>query len=214
MMAWPHWQAHFLFALAWLSFGFAHSLLAREGVKNRLRHLCGAGYRLAYNGFAAVHLGLVWWAGSVLFAGRAPFAYAPWIQVVSWTVYILGWVAFINALRGYDLGRLGGTRQIRSKRRGIQEPENEPLRLDGFHQFVRHPLYAGGLMILWGRIGDPFALAIATWGTVYLLIGTILEERWLLKHYGEPYAAYRRKVPAVFPWKGKVVTTEEQREKG
>lgn len=196
---------HLLYGLAWLSFGAGHSLLARDSVKTYLRPLLGPWYRLAYNGFAIVHLGLVGWAGYVLYGPHDPFPLPTWAETTLQGFWLLGIAGFLIALRGYDLGRLTGTRQIRNHLRGIKEPEDEALRTDGLHRWVRHPLYAGGLLALWGRIGSEFDLATAVWASLYLWIGTLFEERALLRLYGEAYTDYRHRVPAVIPWKGRVL---------
>jgi protein-S-isoprenylcysteine O-methyltransferase Ste14 len=85
---------------------------------------------------------------------------------------------------------------------GRSTADDEPLQFRGLNRYVRHPLYAAGFMILWGRAGDPFAVATAVWGSLYLLIGTRLEERRLIRMFGSRYERYRRRVPAYFPWKG------------
>ena len=197
--------AHLWYGLACASFGLFHSLLARTSVKDRLRPALGPFYRLAYNGLATLHLAGIWIIGWVLFDGSPGFVFAGWAEITLTALYICGWVSMLYGLAGYDLGRLGGTRQIRNHFAGINEPEDEPLRRDGLHRFVRHPLYSAGFLILWGRVVDQFSLATAIWGSVYLVVGAVFEERWLLSHYGQAYAAYRERVPAFIPWKGRKV---------
>jgi protein-S-isoprenylcysteine O-methyltransferase Ste14 len=197
--------AHLTYALAWASFGVGHSLLAGTRAKGMLAQTLGPYYRLAYNFFAALHIGAVWLLGNWLLGDVPAFALPAWARIGLTGLSILGVVMLLVALRGYDLGRLAGTTQIRNHRRGIEEPEDEPLRTDGLHAWVRHPLYAAAYLILWGHAQDPFALATAIWASVYLAIGTWFEERRLLRLYGEGYRRYREKVPAVFPWHGKVL---------
>ncbi|MBC8158389.1 MAG: isoprenylcysteine carboxylmethyltransferase family protein [Alphaproteobacteria bacterium] len=194
--------AHLWFGLACASFGLFHSLLARSSATSPLRRTFGAYYRMAYNVFATAHLMAVWVAGRHFFAGMPEFAVADWFGYGLDTVYLCGWVVMLFGLAGYDSGRLGGLRQIRNHRNGIVEPEDEPLRTDGLHRFVRHPLYSAGFMILWGRVVDEFSLATAVWGSAYLVIGTYFEGRWLSKHYGRADTDYCARVPAVIPWKG------------
>jgi len=196
---------HLAYALAWLSFGMVHSLLARAAAKARLRPFLGPWYRLAYNGLAGLQLAAVWATGRLALADAAVFSLPSWGRGVLLAVEIAGWGLMAAALAGYDLGRLGGLSQIRNHRRGIAAPEDEPLRTDGLHRLVRHPVYAAGFLILWGRVGDEFDLATAAWGSLYLVIGAAFEERWLLAHYGAPYADYRRRVPAFLPWRGRAL---------
>jgi hypothetical protein len=39
--------------------------------------------------------------------------------------------------------------------------------------------------------------------TLYLLMGTFVEERKLVKEFGEPYQLYQRETPVFIPWKWK-----------
>jgi protein-S-isoprenylcysteine O-methyltransferase Ste14 len=198
-------DAQLIYAVAWLTFGAGHSLLAGETLKRRLHALFGAYYRLSYNLFAVVHLALVWWVGAWAFRGLDGSDLGSSLGPVPIVVNLAGWLLMLVGLGGYDLGRLGGTRQIRNHLKGIVEPDDEPLRLDGLHRYVRHPLYSAGFLILWGRVSDEFGLATAVWGSLYLLIGSGFEERRLLRLYGTAYADYRARVPAFVPWKGRVV---------
>ncbi len=143
--------------------------------------------------------------GWILLGGSSAFDRPGWADLVLGAVYVGGWALMIVALAGYDLSRLAGTAQIRAHRRGLAEEQDEPLRRDGLHRYVRHPAYTAGFLILWGQVVDPLTLATAVWGSLYLLIGSRFEERWLRTHYGEAYDTYRSKVPAFIPWKGKAI---------
>ena len=198
-------EAHVVYALAWASFGIVQSALAREGAKAWLRPRLGAWTRLAYNAIAVVHLGAVFAVGDWAMAPLGGFDLAPWAATALVVVQVVGWVAMLAALRGYDLGRLAGTRPIRAARNGVDEPDDEPLRTDGFHRYVRHPLYSAAFLILIGLADDPFGLATAIWGSVYLVVGTSFEERDLVRRYGAPYVDYRRRVPVFVPWKGRAI---------
>jgi protein-S-isoprenylcysteine O-methyltransferase Ste14 len=131
--------------------------------------------------------------------GHEPaFDLPAWGRVGLGAVHLAGWGVMLWSARFYDLGRLGGLAQLRRP----DEAEDEPLRLDGPHARVRHPLYSGAFLILWGAALSPLGLATAVWGSLYLLAGTWCEERRLLARYGEAYAAYRARVPAFIPWRG------------
>ena len=66
---------------------------------------------------------------------------------------------------------------------------------------VRHPWYAGGILIVW--IGNPDVTAVLTNLVItgYFLIGAIFEEQKLLAEFGEEYMDYRRRVSMFFPIK-------------
>lgn len=195
--------AHALTGLAWVSFGLGHSWLATFSARAWMARAFGPWTRVAYNIIATIHLALVWGVGR-LTLGSLPAFDLPAPLTWAMLALLLAGIAFLlHASAFYDMQRLMGLRQVRAARRGQADlAEDEDLRLDGPHQWVRHPLYLAGIMILWGLAFDPHGLSTAVWGTLYLVVGSWWEERKLLRLYGESYAAYRAQVPGFLPWKG------------
>lgn len=194
------WPAHLIYALAWASFGAGHSLLAGTMAKESLSRWLGRGYRLAYNLFSAVHIaavvGIGWWQ-----LGAAPaFALPPGVATGLLVGHVVGWAALLVLLRGYDLGRFAGLRQLRE---GGAAEDEEPLITTGAHAYVRHPLYAAAFVVLWTAATTPLGLATAVWASLYLWIGSRCEERRLAARFGDVYRRYARRVPAFVPWKGR-----------
>ncbi|GEO81558.1 methyltransferase family protein [Pararhodospirillum oryzae] len=191
---------HGLNAAAWASFGLGHSWLAQERGRRWLAGRFGPWGRVAYNAISVLHLGLVGVVGLLTLDTR-PFDLPPLalgaIQALAWAGALFGLYASLY----YDMGRLSGIRQVWAARQGrADEPEDEPLRLDGPHRWVRHPLYLAAFLLLWGGATSPFGLSVAAWGSAYLVIGTWFEERKLSRLYGEAYARHQAEVPAFFPW--------------
>jgi protein-S-isoprenylcysteine O-methyltransferase Ste14 len=193
---------HLLYAALWLGFGAGHSLLAGATLKRAF----GAGYRLAYNVIALGHLAAIMLVGRIwLDPGGAAFDRPFWLQALQGGLVIVGIAGLALALRSYDSGLLAGTAQWRAARRGeTVGDDDESLRLDGLHRYVRHPLYAAAFPVLWGLVDSEFALATALWASAYFWIGSRYEERRLIARYGDAYRAYRVRVPAFIPWKGRV----------
>lgn len=196
-------QAHLIYALGWLSFGAVHSILAAPSVQKRLLPFFGVAYRLCYNLFAMLHIGGVMALGGSMLSDQA-YSFEPGVAEAMIAIRILGVVVLLMALREYDLSLLSGLKQIRTGNRNTASKEDETLVTDGLHRFVRHPLYLGVYMIFWGGAVSDFGLATAVWGSLYLFIGARHEERSLSALYGEAYAEYQKRVPAVIPWKGRV----------
>ncbi len=194
------WQAHLVYALAWLSFGALHSLLAHEPPRGWLKRVCGVYGRLTYTAIAVLHLAAVAAVGAWLFRS-VPWTIWPWPLVGLFVlVHLCGWVFLLTVLRRYEAGRLLGTAQLAESRRGIADPsDDEALMTAGPHAVVRHPLYAAGLLILWGQALGGFGIATALWGSLYLVVGARLEERRLSVIFGQAYNDYRRAVPAFVP---------------
>ncbi|MDE2006260.1 MAG: isoprenylcysteine carboxylmethyltransferase family protein [Rhodospirillales bacterium] len=189
-----------LYALLWASFGAGHSLLAGARGHALLARAAGAADRLAYNLIALCHLGLVLGIGAWTMRGAGAFA-LPAPLGAAMTAMALGGVAILLAGgRGYDLPRFLGLAQLR---RGAAEHAlgAEPLTVTGLNAWVRHPLYLGLLMLLWGMARGRFALATAILASAYVLIGIRFEEQRLLRLHGAAYRAYRARVPMLLPWK-------------
>ena len=73
------------------------------------------------------------------------------------------------------------------------------------------PWYSLGLLILWTRDMDEARLTSALCITLYLWLGSLLEEAKLLAFHGEAYARYRARVPGLIPWPGRSLDADEAR---
>jgi protein-S-isoprenylcysteine O-methyltransferase Ste14 len=186
-----------LYALLWASFGAGHSALAAPPGRAWLLRIAGAGDRLAYNLIAMIHLALVLAIGRRLFADSS-FALPVGVLVLGWLAAAAGAVVLALAGRNYDLARFLGLAQFRDGTPD-QTATPEPLATAGINGVVRHPLYLGLLLIVWGVATSPFRLATAAAATAYLLIGIRFEERNLLRLYGDSYRSYRARVPMLLP---------------
>ena len=189
--------SHLLLALAWTGYCTLHSILADKGVKLFIRHRIGASftyYRTFYNLFAFVLLALlIIWQLNIT---------TKRIWQPNDLLYILGGLMTIAGLTGmgiilkkYFITSNGFTDLF-------YEGGTPVLVTDGLHRFVRHPLYFGTFLFLWGLF-----LLIPIWSllvvnmviTVYTLIGIHLEEKKLISIFGEQYLEYRKKVPMIWP---------------
>ena len=189
--------AHLAYAAAWAVFGLVHSLLARDILKRRLRPWLGRGYRLAYNGVALCSFLAVGWVGR-LTLGQFPAFDLGMAAMVLAVVHLSGWGIMVWGLAHTDRGRLLGLTQWRDPDAG----DDGPLAIAGPYRWTRHPLYLGGHLLLWGLAVSPLGLSTAIWGSLYLIVGAVLEERSLSRRYGESYARYRARVPFLVPWRG------------
>jgi protein-S-isoprenylcysteine O-methyltransferase Ste14 len=72
----------------------------------------------------------------------------------------------------------------------------------GPYRVVRHPIYAGALLILWGSIGGHFSILNAGAGLVVSLLvtGKIFEEERLLRAALPGYREYARSTKAIIPF--------------
>jgi protein-S-isoprenylcysteine O-methyltransferase Ste14 len=196
---------HLIYFALWLSFGLGHSLLAWPVVRRRVAAWVGPAERLTYNAVATLHVALVLGVGMWLAdAAEAPLGPA-WLQGLQWALAAVGVAVLYAGLRAYELDRFLGTWHLRRRAGPDSETVGEALVTRGLHRYVRHPLYSGGLALLWGMAQSEFGLATAVWGTLYLVVGTWFEERKLIRSFGQAYRDYRRRVPAFLPWKGRAI---------
>ena len=111
----------------------------------------------------------------------------------------------------------GAVSLIARDRRGREQPVTEVLAFDAESGLVavsvnssgeralqisseRHPLYLGGLLILWcSPVMTANLLVLYATLSVYLVIGARLEEIRLVRAFGEPYIQYQAQVPMLIP---------------
>jgi protein-S-isoprenylcysteine O-methyltransferase Ste14 len=186
---------HLLYALAWVSFGLVHSGLARPAAICWLRGLVGGWQRLTYNLIALAHLAVVLLFGRSLLGTDPPDV--PLFGVVR---VLLGGVTFVGL--AIVVGGVWQHKLIRFLGLRLQtDAEAEaPLQTGGFYRWVRHPIYFGALLVVWGLAQSPLGLATACWATLYTLVGTLFEERDLAAKYGAAYRDFQQRVPMLIPW--------------
>lgn len=185
---------HLIYALLWIGFAVSHSVLAGADVRRGIGRLAGRAHRLVYNALALVLLVAVLATGHWLAGHALPFVMPSalhWVMNVTVIAgLVLGWIA----LRSYHLGAFIGTAQLRGT-----DDTAAPLALSGLHRWMRHPLYSGVLLVVWGIARSELDVATACWVTLYLLIGSRIEEQRLIARYGDAYRQYRSKTPAFIP---------------
>ncbi len=79
---------------------------------------------------------------------------------------------------------------------------SDELMTSGVHRIVRHPLYTGTFIFIWGLfILFPYASTLVTDAiiTAYTLIGLRFEEKKLEKEFEIKYSEYKKQVPMLIP---------------
>jgi protein-S-isoprenylcysteine O-methyltransferase Ste14 len=187
-----------LLSSAWLAYYIVHSWLASHHFKRIFAHkfpLLFPRYRLLYN--LASTLLLIPPLGLLFFY--------PWAELWSWqgslsvlskSIGLVSIAGFLFSLRYYDGSAFIG---LTPNTDGHIGSVDEPFTLSPLHRFVRHPWYFLGLLFIWSQDMNTGWFITCSWATLYMFVGSRLEEKKLIVEYGEVYTRYCDKVPSLIP---------------
>jgi protein-S-isoprenylcysteine O-methyltransferase Ste14 len=117
-------------------------------------------------------------------------------MLIAGSLLMFLWAFFFD----YDPLSFFGIRQIFSY--GKTKNSNLPVELkkSGLLGIVRHPMYLALLMILWCNVFKMADIVVNTVLTIYIIIGTLLEEKKLVLEFGDTYVKYQSEVPMLIPF--------------
>lgn len=189
-----------LLVIAWCA---VHSAMISVSVTECLRKRlgpCFRFYRLFFNLFAIASLAFV-----------AVFAYSVQTEVLfSWSgywrlgqVFLIGGAVllFFLGMRHYDAFQFLGIKQIREGSYGTAITSTGTLDTSGILAVTRHPWYLATLFLVWGRSMDASTICVNVIISAYLVAGIYLEEKKLIREFGEQYLAYRQRVSTLIPFR-------------
>jgi protein-S-isoprenylcysteine O-methyltransferase Ste14 len=165
-------------------FALHHSVFARDSIKHRLAAIPARLLRSVYVWIASLLLMLmcaVWQPIGVDFYDVGGAA-----AVVAAIAQLGGVLLIARAVARIDPLELAGIHPTRPA---------DALQVDGPYRLVRHPLYLGWIVAVFGAghlTGDRLAFAVLT--SIYLVVAVPLEERSLRQSFGDEYARYQRAV--------------------
>jgi protein-S-isoprenylcysteine O-methyltransferase Ste14 len=123
------------------------------------------------------------------------------LAVVRYSLFSLSVFLFLAGARHYSLSAFLGLDQVRKSESNKTLSACPAFATSGILGVIRHPWYAGGLLLIWARDLGLTALIINFVLSLYLVTGAFLEERKLLKQFGDDYRHYQDRVSMLFPWK-------------
>jgi protein-S-isoprenylcysteine O-methyltransferase Ste14 len=179
--------------LLFSAFALHHSLLARTGVKRRLQQYIRP----------ELERSLYTWAASLLFIAVCTL-WQPipgvlyglegvW-AIAGYGVQAGGILLIARGAAALDALDLAGVRATLLAISGAA-PRHVPLETGGPYALVRHPLYLGWALFVFGSPTMTVTrAAFAVVSTAYLAIAIPWEERSLVQVFGTAYEEYRRKV--------------------
>jgi methanethiol S-methyltransferase len=116
--------------------------------------------------------------------------------LMSGSLVLFFWAFFFD----YDSLSFFGIRQILDFAKPKTATTPVELKKKGLLGMVRHPMYLALILYLWCQTFRMMDLVVNTLLTLYVLIGTWLEERKLVLEFGESYLRYQRQVPMLIPF--------------
>ena len=184
-----------------LLFFVEHSLMVRDSISSKITKIIPSESFYAFHSIVSgstLLLVVILWQESPLII---TFFSAPYVFILRLVQFIsiLGLIWGVKSLRNFDpFGRKQISRFIRRQK---EEQENKFIYSGPYH-FVRHPFYFFILIMIWAYpvTSADRLLFICLW-TVWIIIGTILEEKDLVKEIGTEYLEYKKKVPMLIPYK-------------
>ncbi len=180
-----------------------HSVMARPGFKERWTKIVPKSIeRSTYVLISSAILILLYWQWRPM-TGVVWEVEAAWAQYLLWAVLLGGIVLVLLSTFIINHFDLFGLRQVWFNFR--QKAHADPgFKVTFFYKFVRHPLYVGWIMSMWGTPSMTTGhLLFAAGLTTYILIAIRYEERDLVKFLGDDYVRYKEKVPMIIPTVGK-----------
>jgi methanethiol S-methyltransferase len=194
---------YFILALLWITFCVLHSGLISVTFTRFIQRKTGDFYRyhrLLYNIFSVVALipvGIY----SLSIRQEPFFVWDGYLLPVKYLLLATGILFFILGAKHYDASLFIGLAQIKDGTKHMLLNKSGRLSSQGILGVVRHPFYAGIFPLLWSNNLDITVLIINIILSIYVLIGTLLEERKLIVEFGDAYRDYQQRVSMLFPFK-------------
>ena len=195
----PLWQAIVTNLLLVILFGAQHSLMARAWFKKWwTKYVPEPMERSTYVLFTVVALItlFVFWQpmGGTVWSIESGF----WVGIIM-AIFALGWTLVLVSSFLINHFDLFGLRQVWLYFRKKPYTHLE-FKIKNLYSYIRHPLYLGLLLGLWAApVMSVTRFLFASMLTIYVLVGIYLEEKDMLRLFGERYSLYKSKVPKLIP---------------
>jgi len=191
---------YLLLCVLWILWCFLHSFFASTEITRWFKNHLGeksAFYGIFYNLFSLLTvLPLFYWQRAI--NGPIVIQLSPFLLTFKYITLILSLIVITWSFFSFDIKEFLGIKQIISRGQKNQKPV---ISKHGFYRIVRHPMYLGGFVFFMAlTAGAPLGqflgyLILA----IYMVIGTIREDRRLANELGEAYRQYQREVPMLIP---------------
>jgi len=189
-----------LLVIAWC---ILHSAMISVSVTDYFKKRLGSKfrfYRLSFNLISILTLMPV-----VLFAysvrTQAIFHWNGYMRIGQVLLIVIAVLLFFLGGRQYDARQFLGITQIKRGTPNRVISDTGELETAGVLGITRHPWYLAAILLIWARQMDLSVMVVNIILTSYLIIGSYLEERKLIREFGEKYLTYRKSVSMLIPYK-------------
>jgi len=194
---------YLLITLMWTGYCALHSYLISirfTNLMNRLLKKYYAFYRLFY-----ILISLFLLIPLINYTGQLDneviIVYGHYLDILRYiliygSLFMFFWAFFFD----YDSLSFFGIRQIFNFGKTKELKSSNEIKKSGLLGIMRHPMYFALIIYLWCQTSKMADLVVNLVLTVYIIIGTILEEKKLVLEFGETYIQYQKEVPMIIPF--------------
>jgi methanethiol S-methyltransferase len=194
---------YLLIAALWSGYCALHSYLISIRFTNQMNRLLKdyyAFYRVFY-----VFISLVLLIPLINYTDQLDtiriITYGPVLKIVRHvltygSLVMFFWAFFFN----YDSLSFFGIRQILNRRKIKNSNQTMEIKKNGLLGLMRHPMYLALIIYLWCQTYRMSDIVVNSLLTIYVIIGTLLEEKKLVLEFGDTYVQYQREVPMLIPF--------------
>jgi methanethiol S-methyltransferase len=202
---------YFLITILWIVYCVIHSYLISIGftrLMNRLLKKYYSFYRLFYVTFSLVSLiPLIDYTAHL--DADIIIIYGLPLTVLRYVLISISLLMFFRAFFfDYDSLSFFGIRQILNFFTPKEVIQSGGIKRNGLLGIMRHPMYLALIIYLWCQTFTLAEIIVNLILTIYVVIGTKLEENKLVLEFGDDYIKYQSQVPMLIPFtkKGKKLT--------
>jgi protein-S-isoprenylcysteine O-methyltransferase Ste14 len=181
---------------------FLHSAMISISVTEYLKKSLGSAfrfYRLISNIVSAItFVPVVMFANSV--RTQPIFSWDGYLRTIQVVLLGMSGLLFFLGARHYDALQFFGIKQIQERTSKKAITDSGKLDTSEVLGIIRHPWYSASMLLIWAGQMDVSAIIVNTILTFYLIIGTLLEERKLVREFGDEYRAYQKRVSMFIPF--------------
>ena len=175
------------------AFALHHSLFARPALKALVHRVLPLVLERSFYTWvaSALLIATCWWWQPV---PGLLYVLPSWLAGIGVAAQAAGILLTVAGSRAIDVLDLAGVRAV-LRAGGARPATHVPLMTTGVYGLVRHPLYFGWALLVFGAptmTATRMVFAVAS--TAYLAIAIPWEESSLVKTFGDDYRAYRTRV--------------------